>query len=252
MDGLGLAGGIAANYDATYDGAVVGMDLYESGNTKSGAAISYENGSVEGAGVTNDADFCGLSFYGRKDLASYTLVGDVSYLHGSHDMTATIGSGTFAAKPDADTFYLGIKALKDFQVTETSKLTPYVGARYLRINTESYSAGNLRYDADSQDLFLVPLGVDYSAEFQSGAWTYRPLVGIGYIWNAAGRSVDQTVSLSGAIDSFSFDTVDDSSFIARVGLSAEKDNLSFGVGYQYEDGDSTSADKWTVSAAYRF
>lgn len=252
VDGLGLAGGIAANYDATYDGAVVGMDLYQSGNTTAGAAISYVNGSIEGAGVTNDADFYGLSFYGRKDLSGYALVGDVSYLHGSHDITATIGSGTFAAKPDADVLTVGVKALKDFQVTESSKLTPYVGARYLRINTESYNAGNLRYDADSQDLFLVPLGVDYSAEFKAGEWTYRPLVGIGYIWNAAGRSVDQTVSLAGAADSFSFDTVDQSSFIARVGFSAEKDNLSFGVGYQYEDGDSTSADKWTVSAAYRF
>lgn len=252
VDGLGLAGGIGANYDATYDGAVVGIDLYQSGNTTAGAAISYVNGSIEGSGVKNDADFYGLAFYGRKDLAKYSLVGDVSYLHGSHDITASIGSGTFAAKPDVDAFSVGIKALKDFQLTETSKLTPYVGARYLRINTESYNSGSLHYDADSQDLFLVPVGVDYSADFHKGAWTYRPMVGVGYIWNAAGRSVDQTVSYAGAADSFSFDTVDKSSFIARVGLSAEKDNLSFGVGYQYEDSDSASADKWMVNAAYRF
>ncbi len=252
VDGLGLAGGIGANYDATYDGAVVGMDLYKSSNTVAGAAVSYVNGSISGTGVKNDADYYGLSFYGRKDLANYSLIGDVSYLHGSNDITATIGGETFAAKPDADAFSIGVKAVKDIQLTENSKLTPYVGARYLRINTESYNAGSLHYDADSQDLLLVPVGVDYSADFQKGNWTYRPLVGIGYVWNAAGRSVDQSVSLDGAVDSFSYDTVDKGSFIAKVGLTAEKENLSFGVGYEYQDGDSTSADKWTVSAAYRF
>lgn len=252
VDGLGLAG-VAANYDTTYDGAVVGMDLYQKENTAAGVAVSYINGSLEGAGLKNDADYYGLSFYGRKDLSSFSLVGDVSYLHGSNTITQTVAGKTFTAKPDVDAFTVGVKALKDVALTDSSKLTPYVGARYLRINTEKYSASNgLTYDADSQDLLIVPVGVDYSADFKHGAWTYRPTVGVGYVWNAAGRSVDQTVSLGDAADSFSYNTVDSSSFIAHVGVTAEKESLSFGVGYEYQDGSSTSADKWYVNAAYRF
>lgn len=252
VDGLGLAG-VAANYDTTYDGAVVGMDLYQKENTAAGVAVSYINGSLEGAGVKNDADYYGLSFYGRKDLANFSLVGDVSYLHGSNTITQTVAGKTFTAKPDVDAFTVGVKALKDVALTDNSKLTPYVGARYLRINTEKYSASNgLTYDADSQDLLIVPVGVDYSADFKHGAWTYRPTVGVGYVWNAAGRSVDQTVSLGDTADSFSYNTVDSSSFIAHVGVTAEKESLSFGVGYEYQDGSSTSADKWYVNAAYRF
>lgn len=252
VDGLGLAG-VAANYDTTYDGAVVGMDLYQKENTAAGVAVSYINGSLEGAGVKNDADYYGLSFYGRKDLANFSLVGDVSYLHGSNTITQTVAGKTFTAKPDVDAFTVGVKALKDVALTDSSKLTPYVGARYLRINTEKYSASNgLTYDADSQDLLIVPVGVDYSADFKHGAWTYRPTVGVGYVWNAAGRSVDQTVSLGDTADSFSYNTVDSSSFIAHVGVTAEKESLSFGVGYEYQDGSSTSADKWYVNAAYRF
>lgn len=252
VDGLGLAGA-AANYDATYDGAVVGMDLYKNGNTAGGVAISYINGSLEGAGIKNDADYYGLCVYGRKDLASFSLVGDVSYLHGSNDITQNLAGKTITAKPDVDAFTVGVKALKDIALTESSKLTPYVGARYLRINTESYSSSlGLHYDADSQDLLLIPVGVDYSADFKHGAWTYRPTVGVGYVWNAAGRSVDETVSLENAADSFSYNTVDSSSFIAHVGVAAEKENISFGVGYEYQNGSSTSADKWYVNAAYRF
>lgn len=252
VDGLGLAGA-AAKYDTTYDGAVVGMDLYKSGNTAGGVAISYINGSLEGAGIKNDADYYGLSVYGRKDLSSFSLVGDVSYLHGSNDITQTLAGETVTAKPDVDAFTVGVKALKDIALTDTSKLTPYVGARYLRINTESFSSSlGLHYDADSQDLLLIPVGVDYSADFKHGAWTYRPTVGVGYVWNAAGRSVDETVSLDNAADSFSYNTVDSSSFIAHVGVAAEKENISFGVGYEYQNGSSTSTDKWYVNAAYRF
>lgn len=252
VDGLGLAGA-AAKYDTTYDGAVVGMDLYKNGNTAGGVAISYINGSLEGAGIKNDADYYGLSVYGRKDLASFSLVGDVSYLHGSNDITQNLDGKTVTAKPDVDAFTVGVKALKDIALTESSKLTPYVGARYLRINTESYSSSlGLHYDADSQDLLLIPVGVDYSADFKHGAWTYRPTVGVGYVWNAAGRSVDETVSLADKADSFSYNTVDSSSFIAHVGVAAEKENISFGVGYEYQNGSSTSADKWYVNAAYRF
>lgn len=252
VDGLGLAG-IAAKYDTTYDGAVVGMDLYKNGNTAGGVAVSYINGSLEGAGIKNDADYYGLSVYGRKDLPSFSLVGDVSYLHGSNDITQTVAGKTVTAKPDVDAFTVGVKALKDIALTESSKLTPYVGARYLRINTESYSSSlGLHYDADSQDLLLIPVGVDYSADFKHGAWTYRPTVGVGYVWNAAGRSVDETVSWDNAADFFSYNTVDSSSFIAHVGVAAEKENLSFGVGYEYQNGSSTSADKWYVNAAYRF
>ena len=252
VGGLGLAGA-SANYDTTYDGAVVGMDLWRKGNTAGGVAISYINGSLEGAGIKNDADYYGLSVYGRKDLAGVSLLSDVSYLHGSNDITQTLVGKTVTAKPDADGFTVGIKALKDIAVTGTGKLTPYAGVRYLRINTESYSASNgLHYDADSQDLFLIPVGVNYSADFTHGAWTYRPTVGVGYVWNAAGRSVDQTVSWGNGIDSFSYNTIDSSSFIAHAGISAEKKNISFGVGYEYQDGSSTRADKWMVNAAYRF
>lgn len=56
----------------------------------------------------------------------------------------------------------------------------------------------------------------------------------------------------GGADSFSYDTADSSSFIARVGVTTDCDDMSYGIGYSWQKGDSVSNNAWTVSASYHF
>ena len=247
VDGMGGNG----RYDADYDGAVVGMDLYHQDGKTYGAAVTYVNGSVSGS-VNNDADYYGISLYGQKESAAYTLRGDLTWLKGSSDMTQRIAGVTSTASPDADAVSLGVKVLKDIEAG-SGTLTPYIGARYMRICPESFTASNgIHYDEDSQDLFLVPVGADYSMDIRRGDWTIRPEVGLGYIWTMGNRTPDQTISFEGGADTFGITTADSGSFLAKVGISAEKDAFGFGIHYAHQDGDNTDADTWTVSASYHF
>ena len=245
-----------ADYDAQYNGIVAGVDLYENGGTVAGIALSYADGNVSGsngfASTQNDADYYGASLYARFDRGSYALLGDISYMKGDHDVTQWNKGQQITASPDSDAVSVGVKAVKDFAAGGSGTLTPYIGVRYLRLSTDGFTAYNASYSGDDHDLVLIPVGVNYSAAITGGSWTFRPYAGVGYIWNAGDKSADQTVTLGPIANSFSYDTVDSGSFLTRVGFTADHGDMSYGVGYSYQKGDSVSNNAWTVSASYHF
>lgn len=246
-----------ADYDAQYNGIAAGVDLYKNGGTTAGVALTYGDSNVSGsnglAATRSDADYYGASIYGRFDRGSYALLGDISYMKGDHDVTQQNSNTTITASPDSDSISVGVKALKDYAAGENGTLTPYVGLRYLRLSTDDFTASNgLHYVGDDQDMVIIPVGVNYTASISHGKWSVRPYAGIGYVWTAGDRSADQTVMLGGKADSFSYDTADSSSFIARVGVTTDCDDMSYGIGYSWQKGDSVSNNAWTVSASYHF
>ena len=253
VNGLSFGG----DYDAQYNGVTAGVDLYKNGGTTAGVALTYGDSNVSGsngfATTKSDADYYGASIYGRFDRGSYALLGDISYMKGDHDVTQYNSNTTITASPDSDSISVGVKALKDYAAGDNGVLTPYVGLRYLRLSTDDFTASNgLHYVGDDQDLVIVPVGVNYTASISHGKWSVRPYAGIGYVWTAGDRSADQTVMLGGKADSFSYDTADSSSFIARVGVTTDCDDMSYGIGYSWQKGDSVSNNAWTVSASYHF
>ncbi len=253
VNGLSFGG----DYDAQYNGVTAGVDLYKNGGTTAGVALTYGDSNVSGsngfATTKSDADYYGASIYGRFDRGSYALLGDISYMKGDHDVTQYNSNTIITASPDSDSISVGVKALKDYAAGDNGVLTPYVGLRYLRLSTDDFTASNgLHYVGDDQDLVIVPVGVNYTASISHGKWSVRPYAGIGYVWTAGDRSADQTVVVPEGADSFSYDTADSSSFIARVGVTTDCDDMSYGIGYSYQKGDSVSNNAWTVSASYHF
>lgn len=253
VNGLSFGG----DYDAQYNGVTAGVDLYKNGGTTAGVALTYGDSNVSGsnglAATRSDADYYGASIYGRFDRGSYVLLGDISYMKGDHDVTQVNSGETITASPDSDSISVGVKALKDYAAGDNGVLTPYVGLRYLRLSTDDFTNSlGLRYEGDDQDLVIVPVGVNYTASISHGKWSVRPYAGIGYVWTAGDRSADQTVVVPGEADSFSYDTADSSSFIARVGVTTDCDDMSYGIGYSWQKGDSVSNNAWTLSASFRF
>ena len=255
IDGLGFDGG-GLSLDTQYNGTVVGMDLYRKANTTAGAAIAYADGnssSSDGVAYTkNDATYLGASLYGLKDLGGYRLAADLSYVGGSHDITQYNAGKVITAKPDTEAWTLGVKAMKDYDLGE-GILTPYAGLRYLRLTTDSYtSSAGLSYDKENQNLFLLPIGVDYSLHLNRGSWDVKPYAGLSYIWTMGDRNADQTVSFGTASDVFSYDVADAGSFLGKVGVTASKGACTFGVGYAYQTGSSVDSSTWTLQASYAF
>lgn len=246
-----------ADYDAQYNSIAAGADFYKKGGTTAGLALIYADSNVSGsngfATTKNDADYYGVSLYSRFDRGSYALLGDISYMKGDHDVTQMNKGQIITASPDSDSISVGVKAVKDYAAGENGTLTPYVGLRYLRLSTDDFTASNgLRYEGDDQDLVIVPVGVNYTAAISHGKWSVRPYAGIGYVWTAGDRSADQTVMLGTAADSFSYDTADSGSFIARAGVTTDCGDMSYGIGYSWQKGDSVSNNAWTLSASYHF
>lgn len=255
IDGMEL-GGIEGSYDAQYNGIVVGSDLYKNGKTTAGIALSYADGNINGSNIAsstkNEAEYYGASLYGRIDNGDSAILGDISYMHSDNDITQNNSGHEITASADADAFSIGIRAEQAYKAG-AGKFVPYAGIRYMHLGAGDYSNSlGMEYNADDQNLWLLPVGVTYSAEVQSGDWTVKPIAEVGYVWTMGDRDTDQTVSLNGASDTFGFETADSGSFIGRLGIEAEKADVTYGLSYEYQKGDTVKANKWMANLTWSF
>lgn len=255
IDGMDF-GGVDGSYEAQYNGIVVGSDLYKNGKTTAGIALSYADGNVNGSNIAsttkNDAEYYGASLYGRIDNGDSAILGDISYMHSDNDITQNNSGHEITASADADAFSIGIRAEQAYKAG-AGKFVPYAGIRYMHLGAGDYSNSlGMEYNADDQNLWLLPVGVTYSAEVQSGDWTVKPIAEVGYVWTMGDRDTDQTVSLNGASDTFGFETADSGSFIGRLGIEAEKADVTYGLSYEYQKGDTVKANKWMANLTWSF
>lgn len=255
IDGMDF-GGVDGSYEAQYNGIVVGSDLYKNGKTTAGIALSYADGNINGSNIAsstkNDAEYYGASLYGRIDNGDSAILGDISYMHSDNDITQNNSGHEITASADADAFSIGIRAEQAYKAGAV-KFVPYAGIRYMHLGAGDYSNSlGMEYNADDQNLWLLPVGVTYSAEVQSGDWTVKPIAEVGYVWTMGDRDTDQTVSLNGASDTFGFETADSGSFIGRLGIEAEKADVTYGLSYEYQKGDTVKANKWMANLTWSF
>lgn len=255
IDGMDF-GGVDGSYEAQYNGIVVGSDLYKNGKTTAGIALSYADGNINGSNIAsstkNDAEYYGASLYGRIDNGDSAILGDISYMHSDNDITQNNSGHEITASADADAFSIGIRAEQAYKAG-AGKFVPYAGIRYMHLGAGNYDNSlGMSYDADDQNLWLLPVGVTYSAEVQSGDWTVKPIAEVGYVWTMGDRDTDQTVSLNGASDTFGFETADSGSFIGRLGIEAEKADVTYGLSYEYQKGDTVKANKWMANLTFSF
>ena len=255
VDGLAVAGA-DSKYDVNYNGIVVGADLYKNGKATVGAALSYVDGSVKGntlaARTENDATYYGASIYGGIQNEDSAVIGDISYLHGKNDITQHNSGMTLTADAKSDAFSIGVRAEKSVKAG-VGKFVPYAGIRYMHLGTGNYNNSlGMSYGGDDMNLWLLPVGVKYSADVKAGGWTIRPIAEIGYVWNMGDRDATQTVSLNGASNGFGYDVADNGSYIGRFVVEAEKANVTYGLGYEYQKGDSVKANKWMANVNWSF
>lgn len=255
IEGISL-GGINADYDLQYNGIVVGSDLYKKGKATAGIALSYIEGDVTNSNIAsntkNEAEYYGASVYGRIDNGNSAVLGDITYMHGSSDITQQNSGYKLTADADTDVFSIGVRAEQKVEAG-VGQFVPYAGLRYMHIGTGNYTNSiGMSYDVDEQNLWLLPVGVTYSCEAQKGDWTIRPVVEAGYVWAMGDRDTNQIVSLNGAADGFGFDTADSGSFISRFAVEAEKANVVYSLGYEYQKGDTVKANKWMANMTFTF
>ena len=247
----------STQYSAQYNGIVVGSDLYKEDKATVGAALTYVDGNINGSSVAarteNDAKYYGASVYGSIQNDDTAVIADISYLHGEHDITQRNSGKVITGEPDSDAFSVGVRVEKEAKAG-IGKLVPYAGLRYMHLGTGNYTNSiGLAYDADDAELFLLPVGLKYSADIKNtNGWTMRPVVEFGYVWAFGDTDANQTVSLNGASNGFGYDVTDSGSYVGRFMLEAERANISYALGYEYQKGDVVKADKWMFNVNWKF
>lgn len=257
-DGMGSSmGGIHSSTD--YDGAIVGVDFGKSGKFQSGVAFHYGSGDGHGLVSRNDYDAWGITMYGsmKDEAAGTNLMADIGWMTSDNDIDGTVEGKSMSADRDVDAWTIGLRGEKEY-VFGRNQLVPYVGLRYMSVNPGSYTAyyngqAAFNYDADNQNLWMLPIGVSFRNEtVTAGGWRITPKVDLSYIWAFGDTDTDMTVNAGAYSDSLYYDVMDDSSWLASLGVEASKDVWSFGLGYGYQKSDDEKNRTWFVNASYAF
>ena len=251
-------GGGSGFGEIEYDlgGLVVGGE-YTTNDWTFGALANLGTGSVDGKGdnskVENDVDYYGLQAYVGKRFGQFNLVGQVGYLMSENDIShSMIGSNT--ADVDADVWTIGVRGEVRFDVTENSRVVPYVGVNYLRVSTDGYrTSQGVKVDDIDQNLWTTPIGVKYAGDLKTASgWVWTPSVDVAYIPAFGDDEVDATTDV-GAIGHTTMDVWSNSVGRMKLGITANKGNFGFGL----EAGAAAGSDDLTeyfgqLRVDYRF
>ncbi|WP_301860278.1 autotransporter domain-containing protein [uncultured Megasphaera sp.] len=256
VDGLKV-GNLSADYDLTYNGAVIGVDFSNSDTTRYGLALAYADGDVSTNGglvsTQNDADYYGGSLYGVwNGSKGLTYKAELGYTKSSNDLTQYNTGTKITASTDADAVYAGVRAEKAIE-SASGTWTPYAGLRYTRLAVDDYTDSlGFAHNSDNAGIWNLPVGVAYRHESKSSSgWTYTPSVELGYQFAFGNKTMDETVSFGAGSDLFGVD-IAENSFLGRLSFTAANDDLAFGVHYGYQKGSNTDSKAWGVSASLKF
>ena len=261
VDGIDM-GGVENAYESQFNGVVLGADFKQVGSYASGIAFNYGEGDSHSKKnvVQSDSefDFWGVSYYGAVKKQDTNFIFDIGYSESDSDVEQVVGGNTITANPEASTWSAGVKVEKLIDKGAV-QIVPYAGLRYMSIDTDEYeakgsTAGATYYSTERQDIWLLPIGVSLSQEnvYDSG-WIVTPKADLSYTWAMGDTDSSMTVNMPGVgSDNLGYTVMDDGSFMATIGLDAQKEDWTFGVAYSYQKGDSTRSDRWYVNARYSF
>uniref|UniRef100_UPI0029424717 autotransporter outer membrane beta-barrel domain-containing protein n=1 Tax=Anaerobiospirillum succiniciproducens TaxID=13335 RepID=UPI0029424717 len=231
MDSDGFnAEGVSYGSDVDAAGVAFGADTVN-GNMRFGAVFNIGSGDAEGKGNGNglkdEFDYYGLGIYSAMGFGNFALVGDASMTVVSHDVEG------LGLKGKADTTAVTMGVTGQYTVaTPAVDVTPHLGARFIRLNTDSYDLVGEKgvvatTDFDVQNVFSVPLGVTLSKGFVTGGWTLAPSADLTVTFNTGDTEAKSTTTFTGApAIGLNTEVLDEVQYGVTLGLGAQ--NGAFG------------------------
>ena len=226
MDADGFnAEGVSYGSDVDAAGVAFGADTVN-GNMRFGAVFNIGSGDAEGKGNGNglkdEFDYYGFGIYSAMGFGNFALVGDASMTVVSHDVEG------LGLKGKADTTAVTMGVTGQYTVaTPAVDVTPHLGARFIRLNTDSYDLISAKgveaiTDFDVQNVFSVPLGVTLSKGFVAGGWTLAPSADLTVTFNTGDTEAKSTTTFTGApAIGLNTEVLDEVQYGLTVGLGAQ-------------------------------
>ena len=248
------ADGASYGADVDLSGVAFGTDTVN-GNMRFGAVFNIGSGDAEGKGNGNglkdEFDYYGFGIYSAMGFGNFALVGDASMTVISHEVE---GLG-LRGKADTTAVTMGVTGQYTVS-TPMVDVTPHLGARFIRLNTDSYdltSADGVlaTTDFDVQNVFSVPVGVTLSKAFVAGGWSLAPSADLTVAFNTGDTEAKSTTTFEG-LPSIGLNTevLDKVQYGVTLGLGAQYGafGTSFGINYT----GSSNTDSFGVNAQARY
>ena len=258
MDADGFnAQGASYGSDVDAAGVAFGADSVN-GNMRFGAVLNIGSGEAEGKGNGNglkdEFNYYGFGVYSAMGVGSFALVGDASVTVVSHDVTG------LGLKGEADTTALTMGVTGQYTISTPSvDVTPHLGARLTRLDTDSYDLISddgvvANTDFDVQNVFSIPLGVTLSKGFTTGGWTLAPSADLSVTFNTGDTEVSSTTRFSGMNKNIGLNTevLDEVQYGLTVGLGAQYGAFGTSFGLNYTGSENTDSFGVNAQARYMF
>lgn len=248
------AQGVSYGSDVDLSGVAFGADMLK-GQMRYGAVFNIGSGDSEGkghgAGLKDEFEYYGVGIYTAMGFSNLTVVADASFNVISHKVSG------FDLNGEADTtaVTMGLTGQYTF-ATPVVDVTPHVGARFIRLNTDAYKLkaedGILaRTDFDVQNVFSVPVGVTLSKAFEMGGWSLAPCSDFSVTFNTGDTEVTSTTLSAGLpMVKLSTEVMDELNYGVNVGLAAQYGSLGGTIGVNYVG--SENIDSFGVNANVRY
>ena len=255
MDADGFnAEGVSYGSDVDAAGVAFGADTVN-GNMRFGAVFNIGSGDAEGKGNGNglkdEFDYYGFGIYSAMGFGNFALVGDASMTVISHDVEG------LGLKGKADTTAVTMGVTGQYTVaTPAVDVTPHLGARFIRLNTDSYDLVGAKgvvatTDFDVQNVFSVPLGVTLSKGFVAGGWTLAPSADLTVTFNTGDTEAKSTTTFTGSpAIGLNTEVLDEVQYGVTLGLGAQ--NGAFGTSFGINYTGSSNTDSFGVNAQCRY
>ena len=225
---LDLGGNSSMNeINAELGGVIVGGEWTRSDMTFGGLA-NLGSGSVRGqsanAGVKNDVDYYGASLYAGKRFGQFNLVGQAGYLRTSNDLTDSSVGYAKADSVKTNVWTIGVRGEAAVQLYENSKLIPYVGLNYVRLNTDDYTVSNgTHVSSTHQNLWTVPVGLMFTGKTAAASgWNLQPLLDVAYVRSFGDKDVEATTTWGSTVGSVNMDVWAENVLRSRAGIEARR------------------------------
>ena len=250
------AEGVSYGSDVDLAGVAFGTDTVN-GNMRFGAVFNIGSGDAEGKGQGNglkdEFDYYGFGIYSAMGFGNFALVGDASMTVISHDVEGLGLSG----KADTKAVTMGLTGQYTIS-TAAVDVTPHLGARFIRLNTDSYDLMSAdgaiaTTDFDVQNVFSIPLGVTLSKAFSTSGWTLAPSADLTVAFNTGdteAKSHTQFNSTKPMAVAMNTEVLDEVQYGLTVGLGAQ--NGAFGTSFGINYTGSSNTDSFGVNAQCRY
>ena len=251
------AEGASYGSDVDLSGVAFGADTVN-GNMRFGAVFNIGSGDAEGKGNGNglkdEFDYYGFGIYSAMGFGNFALVGDASMTVISHEVE---GHGL---KGKADTTAVTMGVTGQYTVaTPAVDVTPHLGVRFIRLNTDSYDLTSANgvvgtTDFDVQNVFSVPLGVTLSKAFVAGGWSLAPSADLTIAFNTGDTEANSTTRFTGINKNLDLtaEVLDEVQYGLTVGLGAQYGAFGTSFGINYTGSENTDAFGVNAQCRYMF